>query len=155
MCAHSARPAPATGPKFPGAVAVTNELRVQVVKQIVVAAVLSVAAVAVQAAEVVRFSKGSGRAWQVGDNLQMYFTDNGKVGIQMMLKKSTLTGRVYYVVGFQTRSGQPVEFGARVSDSEPSWTHFTGRAAPGKVYTWGEHLPANLDAVYVLYDGRK
>lgn len=101
-------------------------------------------------AEVVRFTKGPGTKWSVGDKSQMYMTQDGKVGIQMIVKQSSNSGKYYYVVGFQTRGG-PQKFSARVTDQEPDNAHFTGRIEPGKTYTWGEHLPAGLNAVYVLY----
>ena len=120
-------------------------------KNLLVAAALLLTTLTASAYEVVRFSKGSSGAWQVGDKSRMYFTEDGKVGIQMIVKKSTITGKAYYVVGFQSRTGDTVNFGARVSDREPERTHFSGRASPGKVYTWGDHLPAGLNTVYVLY----
>ncbi|MFN7220979.1 MAG: hypothetical protein ACK5UX_10105 [Burkholderiales bacterium] len=116
-----------------------------------VIAVLASAFVAFSAnAEVVRFTKGPGTSWSVGDKSQMYMTQDGKVGIQMIVKQSQNTGRYYYVVGFQTRGG-PIKFSARVTDREPDKAHFTGRIEPGKTFTWGEHLPAGLNAVYVIY----
>lgn len=124
-------------------------------KAALVASALLLTSFTASAYEVVRFNKGANGAWQVGDKSQMYHTDDGKVGIQMIVKKSTITGKSYYVVGFQTKNGTPVKFSARVTDKEPTKAHFTGRAEPGKVFTWGEHLPANLNAVYVLYDASR
>jgi hypothetical protein len=115
------------------------------------AAAFAVASVSAHAQELVRFTKGPGASWQVGDKSRPYMTEDGKLAIQMIVKKSPNNGQSYYVVGFTSRTGSPVDFGARVTDEEPSKTHFSGRAVPGKVYTWGEHLPANLNTVWVLY----
>jgi hypothetical protein len=112
---------------------------------------LVLASVAAQAQELIRFTKGPNSAWSVGDKSQLYTTSDGKLAIQMVVRSSTNSGKMYYVVGFGSRTGRTEAFGARVSDKEPSKTHFTGRAEPGKVYSWGEHLPANLNTVWVLY----
>ncbi len=123
-------------------------------KKILLGALLGLVSISVSA-EVVRFTKGQTGSWQVGDKSQMYHTNDGKLGIQMIVKSSTIKGKAYYVVGFQSKTGGQVTFGARVTDRNPSDTHFTGRAAPGKNYVWGDHLPAGLNTVYVLVKPQK
>ena len=100
-----------------------------------------------QAQEVIRFSNNHG--WLPGDKSSVYHTQNGKLAMQMVVKKSSNTGRHYYVVGFTSKTGKREEFGARITHVEPTRTHFRMRAEPGKASSWGEHLPTGLKTVYV------
>lgn len=103
------------------------------------------------AIEVLQITKGPGKPWAVGERSQTIVTGDGRLGITMTVKKSPNTGQSYYVFAFETRNDMPVNFSARVSDRPPQRTHFAARAEPARPYMWGEHLPAQLDVVYVMY----
>ena len=109
---------------------------------------LSVPAVAM---EVLQLTKGPNARWTVGDRSQPVVTSDGRLGVVLTVQKSPNAGQSYYVLSFETRSGDPVNFSARVSDRPPQRTHFAARAEPGRPYQWGEHLPADLGTVYVMY----
>jgi hypothetical protein len=105
-------------------------------------------------AETVRFTKGPGTTWTVGDKSHVYHTKDGKAGIQMLVQKSPNTGKAYYVIGYTNKTSSRLSFGSRVSEDESNKTFFTGHADVGKRFTWGEHLPANINSVYVMYEPR-
>ena len=111
---------------------------------------LCLASLSVAATEILQITKGPNARWSVGDKSQTAFTSDGRLGVQLTVKKSPNSGQSYYVLSFETRSGDPVNFSARVSDRPPQRTHFAARAEPGRRYQWGEHLPAELDTVYVI-----
>jgi hypothetical protein len=115
-----------------------------------VAVVMCLASLSVEATELLKITKGSNARWSVGDRSQTVVTSDGRLGVQLMVKKSPNNGQSYYVLSFETRSGDPVNFSARVSDRPPQRTHFAARAEPGRPYQWGEHLPADLGTVYVM-----
>jgi hypothetical protein len=115
-----------------------------------IAVALCLASLSVDATETLQITKGSNTRWSVGDKSQTVLTSDGRLGVQLTVKKSPNSGQSYYVLSFETRSGDPVNFSARVSDRPPQRTHFAARAEPGRPYQWGEHLPAELDAVYVM-----
>jgi hypothetical protein len=77
-------------------------------------------------------------------------TRDGRLGVQLTVKKSPNTLQSYYVVAFETRTDKPVNFSARVSDRPPQRTHFAARAEPNRPYQWGDHLPARTGTVYVM-----
>ena len=116
-----------------------------------VAVALCLASLSVDATEVLQITKGPKAHWSVGDKSQAVTTSDGRLGVQLTVKKSPNSGQSYYVLSFETRSGDPVNFSARVSDRPPQRTHFAARAEPGRPYQWGEHLPADLGTVYVMY----
>jgi hypothetical protein len=115
-----------------------------------VAVALCLASLSVAATEILQITKGPAARWSVGDKSQTVITGDGRLGVQLTVKKSPNSGQSYYVLSFETRSGDPVNFSARVSDRPPQRTHFAARAEPGRPYQWGEHLPAGLDTVYVM-----
>ncbi len=103
-----------------------------------------------RAVEVVRITKGPEARWVVGDRSRSVITSDGRLAIQLLVKKSPNVRQSYYVVSFEARNGQPVNFSARVADRPMQRTHFAARAEPSRPYQWGEHLPAELDTVYVM-----
>lgn len=105
----------------------------------------------VAATEVLQIRKAAGAKWVVGDRSSTVLTSDGRLGITLTVKESPNAGQSYYVVAFDTQTGMPVNFSARVADRPPQRTHFAARAAQARPYMWGEHLPANLDVVYVMY----
>jgi len=113
---------------------------------------LSVPAVAM---EVLQLTKGPNARWAVGDKSQPAVTSDGRLGVVLTVQKSPNNGQAYYVVSFETKTGQPVNFSARVSDRPMQRTHFAARAEPARAYQWGEHLPAELGTVYVMYRASK
>lgn len=115
------------------------------------AAVLSVTAVSASAMEVLKIAKGPDKPWLVGDTSGTVTTGDGRLRITLTVKKSPNAGQSYYVLAFETLTAMPVNFSARVSDRPLQRTHFAARAEPGRPYKWGEHLPQELDVVYVLY----
>lgn len=119
-------------------------------RAVLVAAAWCLAGHSVAATEVLQITKGPNAQWAVGDKSQAVITGDGRLGVQMTVKKSPNNGQSYYVLSFETRSGDPVNFSARVSDRPPQRTHFAARAEPGRPYQWGEHLPANLATVFVM-----
>lgn len=120
-------------------------------RAVLVAVTLSLASLSVDATEILEITKGPKMHWSVGEKSQMVFTSDGRLGVQLTVKKSPNSGQSYYVLAFESRSGDPVNFSARVSDRPPQRTHFAARAEPGRPYQWGEHLPADLGTVYVMY----
>ena len=120
-------------------------------RAVLVAVVLCLASLSVDATEILQITKGPNKHWAVGDKSHAVFTSDGRLGVQLTVKKSPNSGQSYYVLSFESRSGDPVNFSARVSDRPPQRTHFAARAEPGRPYQWGEHLPADLDTVYVMY----
>ena len=115
------------------------------------AVVLASSSLAAGAMEVLQLTKGPQARWAVGDRSQTLVTSDGRLGVNLLVKKSPNTGQSYYVVSFETRSDRPVNFSARVADRPMQRTHFAARAEPSRPYQWGEHLPANLATVYVMY----
>jgi hypothetical protein len=115
-----------------------------------IAVALCLASLSVDATETLQITKGQHARWSVGDKSQTVLTSDGRLGVQLTVKKSPNSGQSYYVLSFETRSGDPVNFSARVSDRPPQRTHFAARAEPGRPYQWGEHLPAGIDTVYVM-----
>lgn len=115
-----------------------------------VAVALCLASHSVAATEVLQITKGPNSRWAVGDRSQAVATADGRLNVQLTVKKSPNDGQSYYVLSFETRSGDPVNFSARVSDRPPQRTHFAARAEPGRPYQWGEHLPVDLPIVYVM-----
>ncbi|MGB2817907.1 MAG: hypothetical protein WBA53_01010 [Burkholderiaceae bacterium] len=120
-------------------------------RAVVVFMAFCLASLSVVAAETLRITKGPKTPWAVGDRSHVVVTSDGRLGVQLTVKKSPNGGQSYYVLSFETRSGDPVNFSARVSDRPPQRTHFAARAEPGRPYQWGEHLPSDLDTVYVMY----
>jgi hypothetical protein len=115
-----------------------------------IAVALCLSSLSVDATETLQITKGEHNRWSVGDKSRTVLTSDGRLGVQLTVKKSPNSGQSYYVLSFETRSGDPVNFSARVSDRPPQRTHFAARAEPGRPYQWGEHLPAELDIVYVM-----
>ena len=124
-------------------------------RAVLVAMGLCLASFSVNATEVLQITKGPNARWAVGDKSQAVVTSDGRLGVLMTVKKSPNSGQSYYVLSFESRSGDPVNFSARVSDRPPQRTHFAARAEPGRPYQWGEHLPADLGTVYVMYRASK
>ena len=112
---------------------------------------LASASLAAGAMEVIQLSKGSDARWAVGDRSSTMVTSDGRLAIHLLVKKSPNTGQSYYVVSFESRNDKPVNFSARVADRPMQRTHFAARAEPSRPYQWGEHLPADLGTVYVMY----
>jgi hypothetical protein len=124
-------------------------------RAVLVALGLCLACLSVDATEILKITKGSNTHWAVGDKSQAFITSDGRLGVQLTVMKSPNSGQSYYVLSFVSRSGDPVNFSARVSDRPPQRTHFAARAEPGRPYQWGEHLPAELDTVYVMVRASK
>lgn len=103
------------------------------------------------AAEILPIARADGKPWGVGDRAPTVVTADGRLAITMSVKTSPNTGQAYYVFAFESRTDMPVNFSARVSDRPPQRTHFAARAEPARPYMWGEHLPADLGVVYVMY----
>jgi hypothetical protein len=106
--------------------------------------------VPVAAMEVLELTKGPNARWSVGDKSRPAVTSDGRLGVVLTVQKSPNSGQAYYVVSFETRTDQPVNFSARVSDRPMQRTHFAARAEPARPYQWGEHLPAEIGTVYVM-----
>jgi hypothetical protein len=104
----------------------------------------------VAAMEVLELTKGPNARWSVGDKSRPAVTSDGRLGVVLSVQKSPNNGQAYYVVSFETRTDQPVNFSARVSDRPMQRTHFAARAEPARPYQWGEHLPAEIGTVYVM-----
>lgn len=102
------------------------------------------------AMEVLQLTKGPNARWSVGDKSQPAVTSDGRLGVVLTVQKSPNAGQAYYVVSFETKTGLPVSFSARVSDRPMQRTHFAARAEPARPYQWGEHLPAEIGTVYVM-----
>jgi hypothetical protein len=102
-------------------------------------------------AEILQIARGDGKPWGVGDRAPTVVTGDGRLAITMTVKKSPNAGQAYYVFAFETKTDMPVNFSARASDRPPQRTHFAARAEPARPYMWGEHLPAELSVVYVMY----
>jgi hypothetical protein len=102
------------------------------------------------AMEVLQLTKGPNARWSVGDKSQPAITSDGRLGVVLTVQKSPNAGQAYYVVSFETKTGLPVNFSARVSDRPMQRTHFAARAEPARPYQWGEHLPAEISTVYVM-----
>lgn len=117
--------------------------------------VLGLTAIPAFAMEVLKIAKGAEKPWAVGDTSETVTTGDGRLGITLTVKKSPNSGQSYYVLSFETLTSMPVNFSARVSDRPLQRTHFAARAEPGRPYKWGEHLPEDLDVVYVLYRASK
>src|SRR5512137_2586960 len=107
------------------------------------------------AMEILQLTRGPNTRWSVGDKSQRAVTSDGRLGVVLTVQKSPNNGQAYYVVSFETKTGQPVNFSARVSDRPMQRTHFAARAEPARAYQWGEHLPAELGTVYVMYRASK
>jgi hypothetical protein len=107
------------------------------------------------AMEVLQLTKGPNARWTVGDKSQPVITSDGRLGVALTVQKSPNNGQSYYVVSFESKTDQPVNFSARVSDRPMQRTHFAARAEPARPYQWGEHLPAEIGTVYVMYRASK
>ena len=107
------------------------------------------------AMEVLQLTKGPNALWTVGDKSKPVITSDGRLGVVLTVQKSPNTGQSYYVVSFESKTDQPVNFSARVSDRPTQRTHFAARAEPARPYQWGEHLPAEIGTVYVMYRASK
>lgn len=105
--------------------------------------------------EILQIVRADGKPWGVGDRAPTVVTGDGRLAITMTVKKSPNNGQAYYVFAFESRTDMPVNFSARVSDRPPQRTHFAARAEPGRPYMWGEHLPADLSIVFVMYRASK
>ena len=119
------------------------------------AVVLGLLALPAAAMEVIQITKGGNARWMVGDRSEPVLTGDGRLGIVLTVKKSPNTGQSYYVLTFESRTGEPVNFSARVAERPMQRTHFGARSEPARPYQWGEHLPADLPTVYVMYRGSK
>ena len=107
------------------------------------------------AMEVLQLTKGPNARWTVGDKSQPVVTGDGRLGVVLTVQKSPNAGQSYYVISFESKTDQPVNFSARVSDRPMQRTHFAARAEPARPYQWGEHLPAEIGTVYVMYRASK
>lgn len=87
--------------------------------------------------------------WTVGNSSQE-LTFFGEVAVFFEVKKSTLTGKHYYVANIENISNRNLSFGARLTDRYPERTHFSVNIAPGEIKKWGEHLIADTRDIYVL-----
>jgi hypothetical protein len=119
------------------------------------AALMLVLAVPAAAMEVLQITKGPNERWTVGDKSKPVVTSDGRLAVLLTVQKSPNSGQSYYVLSFESKTGQPVNFSARVADRPMQRTHFAARAEPARPYQWGEHLPAELGTVYVMYRGSK
>lgn len=119
------------------------------------AALMLVLAVPAEAMEVLQITKGPNERWAVGDKSKPVVTSDGRLAVLLTVQKSPNSGQSYYVLSFESKTGQPVNFSARVADRPMQRTHFAARAEPARPYQWGEHLPAELGTVYVMYRGSK
>jgi hypothetical protein len=124
-------------------------------RTVLVAAAIGLSSLSAAADELVQFTKGPKLRWAVGDKSEMVFAADGRLALQLVVKKSPGAEQAYYVVAFHTRTEAPVNFSARVADRPPQRTHFAARAEPGRPYVWGEHLPAQLETVYVMLRATK
>jgi hypothetical protein len=111
--------------------------------------------VPVAAMEILQLTKGPNERWTVGDKSKPVVTSDGRLGVVLTVQKSPNSGQSYYVVSFESKTGQPVNFSARVADRPTQRTHFAARAEPVRPYQWGEHLPVELGTVYVMYRASK
>ena len=107
------------------------------------------------AMEVLQLTKGPNERWTVGDKSRPVVTSDGRLGVVLTVQKSPNAGQSYYVISFESKTDQPVNFSARVSDRPMQRTHFAARAEPARPYQWGEHLPADIGTVYVMYGASK
>jgi len=98
---------------------------------------LSVPAVAM---EVLQLTKGPNVRWAVGERSQPVVTGDGRLGVVLTVQKSPNAGQAYYVVSFETKTGQPVNFSARVSDRPMQRTHFA--AGPSRRALTSGRAPA-------------
>ena len=123
--------------------------------RVALAAMALALAVPAAAMEILQITKGPDARWTVGDKSQPVITGDGRLGVVLTVQRSPNTGQSYYVLSFESKTGQPVNFSARVSDRPTQRTHFAARAEPARPYQWGEHLPAGLGTVYVMYRASK
>jgi hypothetical protein len=123
--------------------------------RVALAVALGFATLPSAAIEVVAIAKGANAHWSVGDRSEPAVTSDGRLAIALTVKKSPNAGQSYYVLTFESLTGEPVNFSARVADRPMQRTHFAARSEPGRPYQWGEHLPADLPTVYVMYRGSK
>lgn len=119
------------------------------------AALMLALAVPAAAMEVLQITKGPNERWTVGDKSKPVLTSDGRLAVLLTVQKSPNTGQSYYVISFESKTDQPVNFSARVSDRPMQRTHFAARAEPARPYQWGEHLPAEIGTVYVMYRASK
>ena len=124
-------------------------------RAVLVAAAVALCSLPAAAMEIVEITKGPNARWAVGDRSQPVTTSDGRLGIVLTVKKSPNAGQSYYVLSFETKTDQPVNFSARVAERPMQRTHFGARAEPARPYQWGEHLPADLPTVYVMYRASK
>ena len=118
--------------------------------RVALAAMALALAVPAAAMEILQITKGPDARWTVGDKSQPVITGDGRLGVVLTVQRSPNTGQSYYVLSFESKTGQPVNFSARVSDRPTQRTHFAARAEPARPYQWGEHLPAEIGTVYVM-----
>jgi len=123
--------------------------------RVALAAMALTLAVPAAAMEILQITKGPDARWTVGDKSQPVITGDGRLGVVLTVQRSPNTGQSYYVLSFESKTGQPVNFSARVSDRPTQRTHFAARAEPARPYQWGEHLPVGLGTVYVMYRASK
>ena len=107
------------------------------------------------AMEVLQLTKGPNARWVVGDKSRPAVTSDGRLSVVLTVQKSPNAGQSYYVLPFESKTGQPVNFSARVADRPMQRTHFAARAEPARPYQWGERLHAETGTVYVMYRGSK
>lgn len=88
--------------------------------------------------------------WSPGDESNGQLTFFNIIKVSLEVKNSTLDGKAYYVATFYNSSDEDVAIGARVTNNEPSDTHFMLHIPAGEERTWGEHLPNGLTRLYVL-----
>lgn len=119
---------------------------------VAMALALSVPAAAM---EILQITKGPDARWTVGDKSKPVVTSDGRLAVLLTVQKSPNSSQSYYVLSFESRTGEPVNFSARVADRPMQRTHFAARAEPARPYQWGEHLPAELGTVYVMYRASK
>lgn len=119
------------------------------------ATALALSSLPVAAMEILQLTKGPNARWTVGDRSPPVVTSDGRLGLVLTVQKSPNNGQSYYVISFETKTGLPVNFSARVADRPMQRTHFAARAEPARPYQWGEHLPAELGTVYVMYRASK
>ena len=87
-------------------------------------------AVPAAAMEILQITKGPNERWTVGDRSKPVVTSDGRLAVLLTVQKSPNTSQSYYVLSFESKTGQPVNFSARVSDRPTQRTH--SRPAPSR-----------------------
>jgi hypothetical protein len=98
--------------------------------------------------EIVTFYNNYG--WRVGDFSKYFYLHEGVIQVNIEVKSSTLTGKHYYIVNMENLSDRKITFGARLTATYPSETHFSVTLEPGQIRKWGEHLTAGVNEIYFL-----